>query len=141
MSVDAMRNCVDLSPRHSMTHTPLRTLCALASIALLSAGCTSMKTPATASVAVSTAAVDNAAGAGGAEFAPVEMNSARQKMAMANKAMTDKNYKLAQDLATQAEADAKLAQGKANSAKAKAAADALQDDVRVLREELDRSPK
>jgi hypothetical protein len=62
-------------------------------------------------------------------------------MALANKAMADKNYPLAQDLATQAQADAKLAQGKANSSKAKAAADALQDDVRVLREELDRTSK
>lgn len=106
---------------------------------LLAAGCTSMKTPATSSVAVSNAAVDNAAGAGAVEFAPVEMNSAREKMALANKAMAAKDYKLAKDLAMQAEADAKLAQSKADSAKAQAAADALQDDVRILREELDRA--
>jgi len=104
-------------------------------------GCSSMKTPATASVAVSTAAVDNAAGAGGAQFAPVEMNSARDKMALANKAMAAKDYKAANDLAMQAQVDAKLAQGKADSAKAKTAADALQDDIRVLREELDRASK
>ena len=110
-------------------------------VVVLTAGCSSMKTPATASVAVSKAAVDNAAGAGGAEFAPVEMNSAREKMALATKAMTAKNYKLANDLATQAQADAKLAQGKANSAKAQSAANALQDDIRVLREELDRASK
>lgn len=102
-------------------------------------GCSSMKTPATANVAVSKAAVENASGAGGAEFAPVEMASARDKMALANKAMAAKDYKLANDLATQAQADAKLAQGKANSSKAQAAADALQDDIRVLREELIRS--
>lgn len=108
-------------------------------VVLLAAGCTSMKTPATSSVAVSKAAVDNAAGAGAVEFAPVEMNSAREKMALANKAMAAKDYKLAKDLATQAEADAKLAQSKADSAKAQAAADALQDDVRILREELDRA--
>ena len=110
-------------------------------VVIMAAGCSSMKTPATASVAVSKAAVDNAAGAGGAEFAPLEMNSAREKMALANKAMTAKNYKLANDLATQAQADAKLAQGKASSAKAQTAADALQDDIRVLREELDRASK
>ena len=109
--------------------------------ALANLGCGSMKTPATASVAVSSAAVDNAAGAGGAEFAPVEMSTARSKMALANKAMAAKDYKLANELAMQAQADAKLAQGKADSAKAKAAADALQDDIRVLREELDRTSK
>ena len=114
---------------------------ALFAATALVAGCSSMKTPATASVAVSTAAVDNAAGAGGAQFAPVEMNSARDKMALANKAMAAKDYKLANDLATQAQVDAKLAQGKADSAKAKVAADALQDDIRVLREELDRASK
>jgi hypothetical protein len=42
-----------------------------------------MKTPATGSVAVSTAAVDTATGAGGAEYGPVEMNSARSKIALA----------------------------------------------------------
>jgi hypothetical protein len=113
----------------------------LLAAAAVAAGCSSMKTPATASVAVSTAAVDNAAGAGGAEFAPIEMNSARNKMALANKAMAAKDYKRADDLATQAQVDAKLAQGKADSAKAKTAADALQDDIRVLREELERASK
>ncbi|MDO9195287.1 DUF4398 domain-containing protein [Rhodoferax sp.] len=108
---------------------------------VLTVGCSSLKTPATADVAVSKAAVENAAGAGGAEFAPVEMNSAREKLALANKAMAAKNYKLAVDLASQAQADAKLAQGKANSAKAQTAADALQDDIRILREELDRTNK
>jgi hypothetical protein len=108
---------------------------------VLGAGCSSLKTPATADVAVSKAAVDSAASADGAEFAPVEMAAARNKMALANKAMASKDYKLAIDLAAQAQADAKLAQGKANSAKAQAAANALQDDIRVLREELERNNK
>jgi hypothetical protein len=115
---------------------------ALSATALaLLVGCSSMKTPATADVAVSKAAVDSAVGAGGAEFAPLEMDSARTKMAAANQAMANKDYKLAATLATEAQADAKLAQGKANNAKAQAAADALQDNLRVLREELDRASK
>lgn len=117
----------------------LMVLCGAALV--LSAGCSSMKTPAASSVAVSNAAVDNAASAGGAEYAPLEMNSAREKMTRANKAMADKDYKLARDLANQAQADAKLAQGKANSAKAQTAANALEDDIRILREELDRAAK
>lgn len=112
-------------------------LCGVA--AIFAVGCSSLKTPATADVAVSKEAVDNAAGAGGAQFAPLEMTSAREKLALANKAMLAKDYKLAVDLASQAQADAKLAQGKANSAKAQVAADALQDDIRVLREELQRN--
>lgn len=123
-----------------MTTTSRRWLAALfGTAALLAVGCSSLKTPATADVAVSKAAVENAAGAGGVQYAPVEMTAARDKMALANKAMADKDYKLARDLAAQAQVDAKLAQGKANSAKAQAAADALQDDIRVLREELERN--
>jgi hypothetical protein len=104
----------------------------------LTVGCTSLKTPATADVAVSNAAVANAAGAGGAQYAPLEMTAAREKLAQANKAMLAKDYKLAIELANQAQADAKLAQSKASSVKAQAAADVLQDDIRVLREELNR---
>jgi hypothetical protein len=104
-------------------------------------GCSSLKTPATADVAVSKAAVDNASGAGGMEYAPVEMTSAREKLVRANKAMADKDYKLARDLAAQAQVDAKLAQSKANSSKAQIAADALQDDIRILRDELDRTAR
>jgi hypothetical protein len=108
---------------------------------LLAAGCSSLKTPATADVAVSKAAVGDAAGAGGAEFAPVEMKSARDKLDLAKQAMAVKDYKRAIDLANEAQADAKLAQAKANSAKAQQAAQALQDDIHFLREEVDRASK
>lgn len=110
-------------------------------VLVFAAGCTSLKTPATADVAVSNAAVDNASLAGAAEFAPMEMKSAREKMLRANQAMTAKDYKLAMSLASEAQADAKLAQGKANSSKARAQADALQEDIQVLRVELERNSK
>lgn len=123
-----------------MTKISKKYLVALSSATIVfMVGCSSMKTPATADVAVSKAAVENAASAGGAEFAPSEMLSAREKLALANKALADKHYKRADELAKQAQADAKLAQSKANSGKAQIAADALQDDIRVLREELDRA--
>lgn len=115
----------------------LKLLCGIA--VATTVGCSSMKTPATADVAVSKAAVDSAASADGAQYAPLEMRSAREKLAKANQAMANKDYEVAADLANQAEADANLAQGKASSAKAKIAADALQEDIRVLREELRRS--
>jgi hypothetical protein len=108
---------------------------------LLASGCSSLKTPATADIAVSKAAVADAAGAGGGDFAPAEMKSAREKIALANQAMAVKEYKRASDLANEAQADAKLAQGKANSAKAQQAAQTLQEDIRFLREELDRASK
>jgi hypothetical protein len=118
----------------------IKALCA--SVVMTLAACaSSQKAPATADVAVSKNAVENAVGAGAAELAPEEINTARAKMMRANQALAAKDYALARDLATQAQADAKLAQSKANSAKASAAANALDADLRVLREEVDRANK
>lgn len=109
---------------------------------ILSLGaCASEKVPATADVAVSKNAVENAVSAGAADLAPAEINLAREKMMRANAALANKDYSLARDLASQAQADAKLAQSKANSAKATAAAAALDADLRVLRDEVDRAAK
>ena len=122
-----------------MTTNLGKMLCMAAVLAL--SACASQKTPATADVAVSRNAVENAVSAGAADLAPEEINAARAKMMRANQALAAKDYALARDLASQAQADAKLAQSKANSAKATAASDALQDDLRVLREEVDRANK
>lgn len=119
-----------------------QSICAVALTGMLFlTSCSSLQTPATADVAVSKAALDNAVSAGGAEYAPMEIRSARDKMALANQAMLAKDYKLASELAASAQADAKLAQSRANSSKAQTAADALQDDLRILREELARASK
>ena len=67
--------------------TPMTVLAACLTAVVLMTGCSSLKTPATADVAVSRAAVDNAASAGAAELAPDEMRSAREKMRMANQAL------------------------------------------------------
>lgn len=125
------------------THTTIqltKLLCAAGVLAL--AACTSpQKAPATADVAVSKNAVENAVSAGAADLAPAEINAARDKMMRANAALAAKDYALARDLATQAQADAKLAQSKANSTKATAAANALSADLQVLRDEVERAKK
>ena len=121
------------------TTTLFKLACAAATLSL--AACATEKTPATAAVAVSNNAVENAVSAGAADLAPAEINLARDKMMRANAALANKDYTLARDLAAQAQADAKLAQSKANSAKATAAASALDADLRVLREEVDRAGK
>ena len=106
---------------------------------LVLGGCASQKAPATADVAVSRNAVQNAVQAGAAELAPAEITAARAKMMRANEALAAKDYKLARELAMQAQADAQLAQSKANSAKATAASDALNEDLRVLHQEVERA--
>jgi hypothetical protein len=113
---------------------------ACAAAALLLAGCASpQKAPATADVAVTNNMVENAASAGASELAPEELTAARAKMMRANEALAAKDYKLARELAVQAQADAKLAQSKARSAQATAISNKLNDDLRVLREEVERA--
>jgi len=111
--------------------------------AIFVAGCASTPTtPApTEQMAVSRAAVSNASSAGGNEFAPLQLKSAMEKMDGAERAMAEKNYVRARQLAEQAQVDAQLAEAMARSAKAQKAADALREDNRVLRKEIDRKAK
>lgn len=113
---------------------------ACVAIAMALGACSStMKAPATADVAVSQAAVENATGADAAEYAPMEMRSARDKLALSKQALAARDYKAASDYAIQAQADAKLAHAKADTAKTRSVAANLQEDIRVLRDELDRA--
>lgn len=105
------------------------------------AGCASTSTAPVEQMAVSKAAVGNASSDGGNEFAPLQLKSATDKLAGAERAMTNKDYVLARRLAEQAQVDAQLAGAMARSAKAQKAADALQDESRVLRQEIDRKTK
>lgn len=110
------------------------------SAVMLIAGCASISAP-TEQMAISRAAVSNAVNAGGNQFAPVQTKSALDKMSAAEQAMADKNYELASRLAEQAEVDATLASEMVRSTKAQKAADALQENIRVLREEIERQSR
>jgi 5-bromo-4-chloroindolyl phosphate hydrolysis protein len=115
-----------------------RSMLGLATMTMLAAGCASLPAP-TDQIAVANASLANAISAGGIELAPVEMRLAREKMERANQAMVAKDYDQARALAEQAEVDAQLAVSKTRYAKAKQAASALQEDSRVLREEINRT--
>lgn len=112
---------------------------AVAAVLTLAACASPEKTPAVAAVAVSHNAVDNAVSAGAPKLAPVELSSARDKMMRANQALAAHDYKTARALAIEAQADAKLAQSKADSAKATEAANQLDADVQALRQQVDRA--
>jgi hypothetical protein len=127
--------------RKQQSMTQLARLGCVALVATLAACASPDQAPATADVAVSRNAVENAVSAGAAELAPAEITAAREKMVRANQALAARDYKLARELAVQAQADAKLAQSKAVSAKATTASTQLNDDLRVLREEVDRANK
>ena len=113
---------------------------ALTCAAITIAGCASTPAP-TEQMAVSKSALANAASAGGDEFAPVEMRSARAKMERAGLAMAKEDYDSARSLAEEAQADARLAEKKAQSEKAHKAAVVMQDEIHVLREEINRNRK
>lgn len=105
--------------------------------AVLLAACAGVQPP-LEQMAMSKAAVSTAMSTGATEFAPTQIKSAMEKMTRAEKAMSDKNYETAKQQAEQAQVDAQLATAITRSAKAKKAADALQEDSRILRQELDR---
>lgn len=111
----------------------------LATSAIVIAGCANGPPP-TAQMEVSKAAVARAAASPDTvEFAPVELQSAKDKLARAEKAMADENYELAKQLAAEAQVDARLAETKSQSAKAQKAAKDSQEAIRALREEANRN--
>ncbi|MCA0240479.1 MAG: DUF4398 domain-containing protein [Proteobacteria bacterium] len=118
----------------SRLRRPRAALAALAVATLALAACSSVPPP-REQMAVSRAAVDRASGPAAAE-APVEMAAARDKMARANRAMADKDYVLARQLAEQAEADATLAEARARAKRSDVALNELRESIRALRAEL-----
>lgn len=122
------------------TNRSQATLLALGCVLALAAACASTPAP-TEQMAVSRSAIANAVSAGGPEYAAVEMRSAQDKMDRANRAMAKEEYDSARTLAEQAQNDARLAEKMAQSAKAQKAAAVMQDDARVLRDELNRKTK
>lgn len=113
---------------------------AIGCAAVVIAGCAGVPPP-KEQMAVSKSAIANAVSAGGSEYAPVEMRTAQEKMDRANRAMEKEDYENARWLAEEAQADARLAEKKAQSAKAQKAASVMQDDIRVLHEEINRKSK
>lgn len=114
-----------------------RMLGAMSFAAVFVAGCASIPPP-TEQMAVSKSAIANAVSAGGSEYASAEMRSAQDKMDRAKRAMDKEDYESARRLAEEAQADARLAEKLAHSAKARQAANVTREDSRVLREEINR---
>ncbi|MFT3814986.1 MAG: DUF4398 domain-containing protein [Acidovorax sp.] len=74
-----------------------------------------------------------------AAAAPVELQSARDKLARAQRAMDAKDYDDARHLAEQAQADARLAEAKTQAARSEKALAELQGTVRTLGDEMQRN--
>ncbi|MDO9162022.1 MAG: DUF4398 domain-containing protein [Methylococcaceae bacterium] len=126
-----------MNNNHSRSTQIMRSIGVTAVAAVLVAGCASIPAP-TEQIAVSKAAVDSATSAGGNEFAPVQLQSALEKLNAAERAMAEEENLKARQLAEQAQVDAQLAAATARAAKAQKAVGELREGNRVLHQEIDR---
>lgn len=90
-------------------------------------------------IAVAQASVARAEQSGAPEYAPVEMSSARDKLARAQKAAADKDAQPATMLAEQANVDAQLAEATAQQHKSHKAATELDASLQALSSESSRA--
>lgn len=122
---------------NTLERFPLPKLAAVALGGLLLAGCAG--NPPTEQFAVTESAVRSAVSAGGTEHAAVEMRTAQEKWKAAELAMQKEDYEEARKLAEQAEWDARVAERKAQAAKAQKAVEDAKRGIDELREESMRS--
>ncbi len=97
-------------------------------LAALLVACASQPPPPNPQIAAAEAALESAVRAGAAVSAPTDMALARDKLARANASMVETKYERAQ----------MLAEAKARQVQATKAATTVQDDNRVLRQEIER---
>ncbi len=98
------------------------------------AGCASSPIP-NEKIAVAKSSVQRAEQAGATEYAPVEMSTAREKLARAEKAAADHDALPATQLAEQANIDAQVAEATAQKQKSRKAAMELDASLQSLRQE------
>jgi Domain of unknown function (DUF4398) len=111
---------------------------ACAAMAIGLAACASTPIP-NEKLAVAKASVQRAENSGAPELAPVEMAVARDKLARAEKAAADREPVPAEQLADQANVDARLAEATAGQQRSRKAATEFDANMQALRGESLRS--
>lgn len=111
----------------------------LAGVLLLAlAGCSSTPAP-VAELSAAKTAFQGAENQEALQYAPVELDRAQTKLKAAEQAMAAEEYEKARRLALEAQADAELAQAKANAAGVQHAVAELESSIRILRDEIERA--
>jgi Domain of unknown function (DUF4398) len=105
-----------------------------AAIAVSVAGCASTPIP-NEKIAVAKASVQRAEQSGAPELAPVQMATARDKLARAEKAAAERNAQPATELAEQANVDAQVAEATAQENRSHKAATEFDASMQALRQE------
>lgn len=108
-------------------------------LAALLVACASQPPPPNPEIAAAEAALESAVRAGAAASAPTELALSRDKLARAHASMVESKHERAQMLADAALVDARLAEARARQVQASKAATTVQDDHRVLRQEIERA--
>jgi hypothetical protein len=116
----------------------IRGAAACAAVAVGLTACVSTPIP-NEKIAVAKASVQRAEQSGAPELAPVEMAAARDKLARAEQAAAARDAQPANQLAEQAEVDARLAEATAQQQRSRKAAMEFDASMRALRNESLRS--
>ncbi|SDR80371.1 protein of unknown function [Halopseudomonas litoralis] len=121
--------------KHAFLHVP-KHLIAVATLGAAAAlvGCASTPPP-TTQLATAQQALNAADTAQSAEYAPLELRKAREKLLQAEQANTAEEYERARYLAEQAEWDARVAERKARAEKALEVVKEAERGTEELREE------
>jgi hypothetical protein len=125
-------NVTNLNPKHPGRNQRAGAVLTVATIAAL-AGCASTPPP-NDKIAVAQAAVSRAEQNGAPEYAPVELSTARDKLARAQAAQADHKYLPASELAEQANIDAQLAEATADEQKSEKAGAQFDASLQALRQ-------
>lgn len=103
------------------------------------AGCATVVSP-DQQVSMSRDAVSRAVAAQAPQYAPLEMKKAQDKLSVMERAMGEMNYVKARLLAEQVEADAHLAEAKAQAVKQSQVLKQARDGINVLKKEMLEAP-
>tara|TARA_R110002073_G_scaffold313359_1_gene485212 strand:+ start:6113 stop:6490 length:378 start_codon:yes stop_codon:yes gene_type:complete len=105
---------------------------------ILFTGCSSVPKP-IGEMAGAKAQLETAETNEAGKFAAVELDRAKSKLRRAEKAVVEKDYLTAKQLADEARSDAKLATAKASSARAKQSAQEMKNTVQSMKQEIERA--
>jgi len=119
--------------------TLIKRLAACVATAMVLAACATTSPVPDEKIAVAKASVQRAEGSGAPELAPVEMATARDKLARAEQANAAKRLLPASELADQANVDAQLAEADAQQQRSHKAAMEFDASMQALRQESMRS--
>jgi chromosome segregation ATPase len=108
--------------------------------ALALAACANEVPPPNSQITLSDSIIRDAESAGAVEYAPVELNTAREKLEAARREMQDENNEKALRLAEEAELDARVAQLRARTKTTHDAAAAIQASIDTMRREINTRP-